>query len=112
MVLRIARFTDLSTIAKIFGAGFYDEEVVGGLLHPHRELYPHDYLTWWIRAVRAGYWDYSNVYVLSYRLEEGTGKEIVMGAAQWQRHGRGWERFWRVGGWWDPSKSSVWAGSY
>ena len=32
------------------------------------------------------------------------GREVVVGVAEWQRMGEGWEEFAGLGGWWDLSK--------
>ncbi|WEW58034.1 hypothetical protein PRK78_003501 [Emydomyces testavorans] len=104
MPIRIARYADFSTIPSIFAIGFHDEEVFGPFLHPYREQFPQDYLTHWHRQCRQKFWDYSKVFLVSYETEQGTGREILTGVAEWQRDGSGWEKVWGLWGWWDPRR--------
>ena len=102
MVLRLARYADLRIISDIFAVGFHDEEVVGPLMHPYRDKYPNDYLSYWIQRCGERYWDYSRVFLVSCEKDRKSGNELVVGVAEWQRIGLGWDRFWRLGGLWDP----------
>lgn len=103
MPIRLARSEDFFLIPSIFAAGFYDEEVVGVLLHPYREQYPQDYVAAWRRGCREKYWDVSTVFLVSYEVDQTSGKEVITGAAEWQRQGLGWEKVWGLWGRWDPS---------
>jgi len=68
MPLRQARLSDLGIITSITAAAFHDEEVVGPVLHPHRQQYPEDYLAFWTRKIREQYWDYGTMFMISYYL--------------------------------------------
>ncbi|EXJ73824.1 uncharacterized protein A1O5_03586 [Cladophialophora psammophila CBS 110553] len=104
MVLRFARCADLPIISEIFALGFHDEEVVGPLLHPYRDRHPKDYFNYWRRRCRERYWDYSRVFLVSSEKDVTTGSEVVVGVAEWQRVGFGWDRFGGLGGFWDLRK--------
>lgn len=104
MPLRPARLQDLPTITTIYAAAFYDEEMMGVLMHPHRQTYPQDYRRYWEARVSEWYWDYRHQVVVTYFVE-GRGeekKEVVTGAGDWIRYGRGWGGYWGVCGKWDP----------
>lgn len=101
MPLRPARTHDLPLIATIYAAAFWDEEMMGALMHPHRQKYPQDYQRYWERKVMEWYWDYSHQLVVTYTIKH-TGQEMVTGVGDWIRHGKGWERYWGLWGKWDP----------
>lgn len=101
MYLRLARCADLPIISEIYAVGFHDEEV-NRLLHPYRNRYPKDYLNYWRRRCRERYWNYGSVFLVSCEKDGTTGSEVVVGVAEWQRIGFGWDKFWRLGGFWDP----------
>lgn len=111
MTIRPAIFTDLPLISSIYAASFSDEEVVGGIMHPQRHLYPQDFVEFWRRRVWENYWDYSHKFVVFYldgkgehdEEKEGTD-DVLVGVADWQRMGRGWEGVWGAWGWWDISE--------
>ena len=105
MPLRLAGVNDLAAISAICAASFWDEEVVGGTMHPYRHEYPQDYADFWRRRVWEKYWDYGHKMVVFYLDGEGDAKAgEVVGVADWERRGVGWEQVWAVTGWWDPSK--------
>lgn len=107
MVIRLARQSDLPSISKILAIGFHDEEVAGPILHPYRIQYPNDYLTFWRRRTFVSFWDYSRAFLVSCENDEKTGKELVVGVAEWTRVGLGWEKLWKLWGPLDPSKSGI-----
>ncbi|MCJ1286153.1 hypothetical protein MMC26_005498 [Xylographa opegraphella] len=102
MPIRVARLSDLFTISSIFAAGFYNEEVVGDLMHPYRAQHHQDYLAYWRRKCWVRWCDYSRVFAVSFEQDGNEGKEVLTGVAEWQRVGLGWERVWGVWGTWDP----------
>jgi GNAT superfamily N-acetyltransferase len=106
MPLRLARHGDLPVISSIFAAAFYNEEVTGDWMHPYRHQYPLDYAGYWIRKMREKYWDYGNIFMVSYFVKDGEKpdgqqEEVVTGTAIWSRQGLGWERTWGIFGKWD-----------
>lgn len=107
MPIRLAQLSDLDAIARILADGFYDEEVLGQLLHPYRQQYPDDFVRYWKWSCRKRYWDYARVLVVSFVEEvdeDGRKREILTGVAAWNRMGLGWMKVWGLWGWWDPSK--------
>ncbi|KAK2821780.1 hypothetical protein FQN49_007679 [Arthroderma sp. PD_2] len=127
MPIRQARYSDLNAISSTLAEGFYDEEVMGPLLHPYRQEYPDDYLNYWRQKCLEKWWDYSYIFVVSFledqepdetdrdgkptiQEEDGMNKkdaprpkrEIITGVAQWHRMGSGWESIWKPAGKWDP----------
>ena len=106
MPLRPARATDLPAISRVYATAFYDDEMMGVLMHPHRQRYPEDYHRYWENKVREWYWDYRHQLIVTYAMGE-TGKEqeeVITGVGDWIRHGKGWERYWGILGTWDPRK--------
>lgn len=101
MPLRTARAHDLAAISTVFATAFYEEEMMGVFMHPHRHQYPQDYHRYWANKVTEWYWDYSHQLVITYTLSSA-GEEIVTGVGDWIRHGKGCERYWGLWGNWDP----------
>lgn len=96
MPVRKATFADLRSIAEILAAAFYDEEL-NAYFFPHRQQYPEDYVQAWYQTVLEKWWDYDNVWIVSYidvkqdaksSSDESTGIQgQITGAAQWARAG-------------------------
>lgn len=109
MVLRIATRQDIEAIALILAEAFKEEELHAHMF-PGREQWPDDYVRCWRECVWERWWDYSRVWVVA--VDEGLGdsecndrKEVsepnerkraprILGVAEWQRAGPGWERLW------------------
>ncbi|KAL9593954.1 MAG: hypothetical protein Q9219_007292 [cf. Caloplaca sp. 3 TL-2023] len=107
MPLRSAQHFDLPTIAGIYAAAFWDEEVMGQLMHPYRHKYPHDFLRFWLHRVSEWYWSYSHQILVSYDIINpgdggGEDEQRLTGVADWIRHGDGCEHVWGVWERWDP----------
>jgi hypothetical protein len=98
--LRAARTTDLTTIARIWASAFFDDEIIGQIMHPHRAQYPDDVYYFLLRGIRERFWDWRHQFIVATTTEEG--EEKIVGAADWRRLGKGGERMelWRV----DPRK--------
>ncbi|KAF2035231.1 acyl-CoA N-acyltransferase [Setomelanomma holmii] len=94
--LRAARLSDLSSIANVWAAAFFDDEIIGEIMHPHRREYPDDVYWFLLRGIRERFWDWRHQFIV---VTDG-GK--VIGAADWRRLGKGGERIelWRA----DPRK--------
>jgi hypothetical protein len=101
--LRAATYSDISSIARIWADAFFDDEIIGQLMHPHRKQYPKDVYWFLLRGNREHYWDWKHRYiVVTVDDKDGKGEQIV-GAADWRRLGKGGEA--RELAWGDPSKS-------
>lgn len=84
--LRPARITDLNAIARVWAAAFFDDEIIGHMMHPHRDKYPDDVYWFLLRGIRERFWDWKHQFVVV--VVEG---ERVIGAADWRRLGKGGE---------------------
>ena len=108
MPLRKAHRRDLPRIASTYAAAFWDEEVMGKLIHPYRQEHPQDFLRYWRHEVAEWYWSYSHQIMVSYetrQTRDGDEEQVLTGVADWIRHGEGWERLWGIWASWDPRKS-------
>jgi hypothetical protein len=83
--LRAATSSDLSSIATVWTAAFFDDEIIGEIMHPYRKDYP-DHVYWFLlRGIRERYWDWRHQFLVV------TDDEKVVGAADWRRLGKGGE---------------------
>lgn len=96
--LRFATFADLTSIARCWYYGFFDDEVIGELMHPHRKEYPEDVYWFLLRGIRERFFDWRHRFIVATVQEDG--KEKVVGAADWRRLGDGGKA--RELWWWDP----------
>ncbi|ORY09608.1 hypothetical protein BCR34DRAFT_625667 [Clohesyomyces aquaticus] len=85
--LRLARFSDLQSIAQCWYEGFFDDEVIGQIMHPNRKEFPEDVYWWLLRGIRERFWDWRHQFVVVTVMEGG--KERIVGAADWRRVGDG-----------------------
>lgn len=102
--LRQARLDDLAAIAKVWTAAFFDDQVIGELMHPKRKQYPQDLYYFLLRGIREDFWDWRHqLLVVTVKIsdEQGVLKEVVAGAADWRRLGDGGAT--RDLKWFDPS---------
>ncbi len=104
MPIRAARLHDLPPLSKILAEAFYDDELMGPVLHPHRQSFPQDYQRFWEHKVLEWYWDYSHQLNVTYYVKQNDKghEEVLTGVGDWVRHGKGWEEYWGVWGKWDP----------
>jgi len=86
--LRNAGFSDLPSIARVWHAGFFDDEIIGDIMHPHRQEHPEDVYWFLLRGLRERFWDWRHQLVVV-SVEDGKGGETVVGAADWRRLGEG-----------------------
>ncbi|KAL6856419.1 acyl-CoA N-acyltransferase [Trichoderma novae-zelandiae] len=98
-VLRNARYSELPEIAHVMAQAFWDDNLFGDLIHPHRKEYPDDVDLYWLRRARVSFWNNRWRFIVAVDRDE-TGHEIIVGIAQWARLGEGGEG---LEGWhWDP----------
>ncbi len=88
IVLREARYADLPAIAHVMAQAFWQDNLFGEHIHPHREQYPDDVDLYWLRRARVSYWDYRAQWLVAVSKSEDGG-EVIAGAAQWSRLGDG-----------------------
>jgi len=82
--LRPATLLDLPSIAHIWSRAFFDDEIIGQLMHPNRNEYPDDIYYFLLRGIRERYFDWRHQFKV---VVNGDGK--VAGAADWRRLGEG-----------------------
>ncbi|KAF2834315.1 hypothetical protein M501DRAFT_599492 [Patellaria atrata CBS 101060] len=98
MQLRNAKITDLYQIAHVWHAAFFDDEIIGNIMHPNRIAYPDDVYYWLLRGIRERYFDWRHQFVVV--TKEVDGQEVILGAAEWRRLGQGGKKM--ELGTWDP----------
>lgn len=89
--LRTAQLSDLPAIARAWQAAFFDDEIIGKLMHPHRNEHPEDVYWFLLRGLRERFWDWRHQFVVV-TAQEGDGQERIAGAADWRRLGEGGKR--------------------
>lgn len=90
MQLRTAQLSDLPGIARVWHAAFFDDEIIGNLMHPHRQEHPEDVYWFLLRGLRERFWDWRHQFVVVTVQEDG--QERIAGAADWRRLGEGGQR--------------------
>ncbi|KAH6962439.1 hypothetical protein BKA56DRAFT_597753 [Ilyonectria sp. MPI-CAGE-AT-0026] len=88
IVLRDARFSELPEIAHVMAKAFWEDNIFGQLIHPHRNEYPDDVDLYWLRRARVNFWDYRWRWLVAVGKDE-SGREVIAGIAQWERLGDG-----------------------
>ncbi|ORY16826.1 acyl-CoA N-acyltransferase [Clohesyomyces aquaticus] len=90
MTIRPARFTDHGAMSTVCCAAFFDENLFGHIMHPHRKEYPDDPALYWHAFVRDSWFDWrTHVFVAVAADEKNGGKEKVVGVSVWERQGAG-----------------------
>jgi hypothetical protein len=100
--LRAAHISDLPSIARIWTSAFFDDEIIGHIMHPHRNQYPDDVYWFLLRGIRERFWDWRHQFMVV-TVQEGFSERVV-GAADWRRLGKGGEKMELWTG--DPRESS------
>lgn len=88
IVLRDARFSELPEIAHVMAQAFWNDNLFGDLIHPHRDQYPGDMDLYWLRRSRVNFWDWRWKWLVAVAKDDD-GKEVIAGIAQWARLGDG-----------------------
>lgn len=88
--LRTAQLSDLPAMARVWHAAFFDDEIIGDLMHPNRKEHPEDVYWFLLRGLRERFWDWRHQFIVV-TLQEEAGERIV-GAADWRRLGEGGKR--------------------
>lgn len=88
MYLRPAEPSDEPAIASLCTRAFFNEDLFGRVIHPHRALYPDDVQIFWHEAVRSDWANPRNkVLVVVSPSSPSQPEDRVVGAAIWQRQG-------------------------
>lgn len=101
--LREARITDLSSIARVWTVAFFDDEIIGQIMHPYRNQFPEDVYWFLLRGIRERFCDWRHRFMVVTLTSNAGEKETVVGAADWRRLGSGGQKWelWRL----DPRES-------
>ncbi|KAL6890074.1 acyl-CoA N-acyltransferase [Trichoderma evansii] len=87
-ILRDARYSELPRIAHVLAQAFWEDNLFGQLIHPHRNEYPDDVDLYWLRRARVNFWDYRRRWLVATDKDK-SGQEVIVGIAQWERLGDG-----------------------
>ena len=88
MPIREARLSDHYAMAIVFGKAFFNEDLFGRIIHPHRDTYPDDVTLYWLRRIREHWFDWRNCFLVVVT-KDCDGKEAIVGVAEWARQGAG-----------------------
>lgn len=86
MHLRTARPSDEPELALICTRAFFDEDLFGRVIHPHRLEYPEDVQIFWHERVREDWSNPCNKVIVAVTNDKEQGEKIL-GMAVWQRQG-------------------------
>jgi hypothetical protein len=102
VTLRDACYSDLREIAHVKAKAFWDDNLFGQLIHPHRNDHPNDVVLYWLRRLCVDFWDCHRRLFIAVG-EDANGREVIVGVAQWVRLGDGGKKmeYWYL----DPRKS-------
>jgi hypothetical protein len=100
MTVRKADISDIPAIARCWYHAFFDDEVIGDLMHPQRKTYPEDVYYWLLRGVRERFFDWRHQFVVF--VKEDKKQDCIAGAADWRRLGKDGSGL----AWWDPRKKT------
>lgn len=87
MAIRTLQPGELRAAAEVFAAAFFDEELYGDLMHPHRHQYPQDFIRYFEYKAWLHSLDRKKKVVVA--TDPNSGK--VVGVAVWERQGSGGE---------------------
>jgi hypothetical protein len=92
VTIRCARYTDRLSIARVMSQAFFDDNLFGDIVHPHRTKYPGDVNLYWIRRACLDLWKYRSTWLVAVVENAARGEDIVVGVAQWERLGHGGDK--------------------
>lgn len=105
VTIREARYFELPRISQVLAQAFWDDNLNGDLIHPHRNKFPADVELYWLRRCRVNYWDYTWRWLVAVSRDEKTGTEAIVGIAEWARLGEGRKKL--QCSWYDPRKFPI-----
>ncbi|UKZ61283.1 uncharacterized protein TrAtP1_002550 [Trichoderma atroviride] len=86
--LREAGYSELPRVAHILAKAFWEDNLFGQMIHPHRNEYPDDVDLYWLRRARVNFWDPRRRWLVATEKDK-SGQEVIVGIAQWERLGDG-----------------------
>lgn len=86
MPIRQATWSDIPAAASVSAAAFFDEDLFGPVMHPHRHRYPTHLSLWFLRQLRKDFFNPCCVMLISHPVSE---PNTITGVAVWGRKGPG-----------------------
>ncbi|KAK4549413.1 hypothetical protein LTR36_006410 [Oleoguttula mirabilis] len=83
MFVHKAQAEEQVVMAKIAAAAFFDDELFGDLMHPHRQQGLDDIHLWWLERIQKGWDDPSSHFLISTTPASQHGNEEIAAWAQW-----------------------------
>jgi hypothetical protein len=81
VIIRAATVFDMTAIARCWYHAFFDDVVIGEMMHPHRREHPEDVYYFLLGGIRERYFDWKHRFIVA------TIDGRVVGAADWRRLG-------------------------
>lgn len=85
MSIRPAKRSDIPALCRICALAFYNDELFGDMMHPHRNEFPDDFEQYFVQKFFLSWWDFTHVLWVS--TVEDEGREVVVGFAEWELKG-------------------------
>ncbi|KAJ4319063.1 hypothetical protein N0V94_004115 [Neodidymelliopsis sp. IMI 364377] len=87
MHIRLATPSDEPAIVSLLTSAFFNEDLFGRVIHPHRALYPDDVRIFWHESVRNDWASSRARVIVAVEKRDNAQDETVLGAAIWIRQG-------------------------
>lgn len=84
MPIRQAQWGDLPAASSVLASAFYDEDLFGPVMHPHRHQYPTDVSLWFLRSLRQDFFNPCCAILISH---PAGSPYTITGIAVWGRKG-------------------------
>lgn len=86
MPIRQANYGDLLPAAQVVAAAFFEEDLFGPVMHPHRHQYPADMYLWFLAQLRKDFFQPRAVILVSHL---PASPNTITGVGVWVRKGPG-----------------------
>lgn len=100
--IREAHYDELPQVAHLTAKAFWDDDLVGQRMHPHRNEYPDDFDLFFLQRARANYFNPRWRFIVAV-VQDSNGREKLAGCGQWTRFGDGGKSM--DYSWFDPRMS-------
>lgn len=100
--IRDAYYSDLPEVAPMLSKAYWDNNLMGEILHPNRHKYPGDFDLYWLRQLRLFFWDWRSKFLVAVG-KDADGKDVIAGYAHWMRKGDGGKE---MDLWWSDPRAS------
>lgn len=85
---RLAEWNDTAVMAELSAKAFYDNDLSGPYMHPERDKFPDDFITYWRRGIRNAFFEPNAFLIVTTVEDPETRSSKVVGAAKWKRQGK------------------------